>query len=176
MTLKETIQALIKDQIKIQTIAGKVISVNETEMTCDLDLKTAPDMLDVRLRSIIDETKKGILIIPKVGSYVLASIIDNRKESAYVSCFSDIDKIRILTDEIELSGDTFGGIVKSEIVASEINDLKADINSLKQILTTWVPVLQDGGTALKTAVTGWAGQTLVNVVKTDLENDKVKHG
>jgi len=176
MSLKDTILALVKDQIKVQVVTGKIKSVDETKMICDIDLQNAPDLLDVRLRSIIDEQEKGILILPKVGSYVLVGLINNRPESSFVCGYSEVDKIRFLIDEIELSGDDFGGIVKSEKVTEEINKLSSDINQLKQFIASWVPAPQDGGAGLKAILSSWSTSTLQNVVQASLENEKVKHG
>lgn len=174
--IAQAIRKIIQDDIKINVVVGKVKSVDEQKMTCDIDLKTSPDLLDVRLRSVIDEEEKGILIVPENDSYVLAGLIDNNPKSAFVCGFSKVKKIRLLTDEIELSGTDFGGVVKSEVVANQINEIKSDINNLKTIMSSWVITPADGGAALKAAAAVWYAQQLGQVSKTDFENDKVKHG
>jgi hypothetical protein len=176
MEIKELIQTLMKDQIKTQVLVGKIINVDESKMICDIDLQNAPDMLDVRLRAVIDKVEKGILIIPKKGSYVLVGLIDNKKESAFICKYSEVEKVKILCDDIKLGGDGFGGLVKSEKVASEINDLKSDMNTLKNLFTAWAPVTQDGGAALKEIISSWSGKKMKSVMKKDLENKKVNHG
>ena len=38
----------------------------------------------------------------------------------------------------------------------------------------WVPVAQDGGAALKTAVADWSADTLLLTKRSDYENEKIK--
>jgi hypothetical protein len=42
-----------------------------------------------------------------------------------------------------------------------VQELQDDITALKQAFTTWVPVVNDGGAALKGAAASWSGQALV---------------
>ena len=65
MTAKEAIERLVKQHLKMQVVVGKVKSVDETNMTCDVDLQSSPDMLDVRLRSVIDGQALGFWLFPK---------------------------------------------------------------------------------------------------------------
>ncbi len=176
MNIKQTILAIIKEYTPIQVVVGKVVSVDNSLMVCEVEIQGRPSRLDVRLRSVIDEQEKGILIYPKVNSYVLVGLIENKLESSFICGYSEIDKIRLLNCNIELNNDTYGGIVISQRVADELNGIKQDINTLKTVLSTWVVAPGDGGAALKAAAATWAGSQLVIINKTDLENNKVKHG
>ena len=181
MSMKDAIQRMVNEQIKVQVLVGTVKSVDETKMVCDVDLTNAPDLLDVRLRSIIDENDKGVLIVPKKDSHVLVGIIDNRIESAFVLSFSEVEKIRLITDEIELSGNDFGGLIKIEELVSKINRLEDKLNSLVNkhnthihITTATVSATPTVGTIAPTT----SSETPIapNTQKSDLENEKVKHG
>ncbi len=176
MGIKETIQLLVKDLINIQVQAGKVLCVDEKTMTCDIAIEGEPDRLDVRLTSVIDSSEKGILVVPVVGSYVLLGLIDNKEESAFVFRFSEVKSIKLIVDKIQLSGDELGGLVVSEKVTNEVNELKKEINMLKGLFSSWVVAPSDGGAVLKALVTTWAGQNLVAIKKEKIENSKVKHG
>ncbi len=177
MNIREIIHKVIDERQPVQVLAGKVLSVNEQAMTVDLSVPGRADRLDVRLRSVIDGQETGILIYPKIGSYVLVGLIDNRPESSFVVAYSEVEKIRVLgLDLMELNGDNLGGLVISQEVADDLNEIKQDINQLKQIISAWTPVPSDGGAAFKTAATTWAASMLVDTLKTDLENQKVKHG
>ncbi|MDR2894237.1 MAG: hypothetical protein LBU97_02105, partial [Alistipes sp.] len=81
----------------------------------------------------------------------------------------------VVDGKVTVNGGTLGGLVISGNTADKLNALEDDVNQLKQVLTAWVPVPQDGGAALKGAVSSWAGQPLTPTVPTDLENDKITH-
>ena len=62
---------------------------------------------------------------------------------------------------------------------SSINKLENEINKLKQIFTSWAPVPNDGGLALKTEILlqTWNSTPITPITQqSDLENDKIKHG
>ena len=76
---------------------------------------------------------------------------------------------------IEWNGGGNEGLVKVSVATEKLNALEKDVNNLKQLFSTWVPVAQDGGAALKTAVTSWANSRLVESNKNELQNSKIKH-
>ena len=77
--------------------------------------------------------------------------------------------------DVILNTGSNGGMVKVNSLVSKLNTVESDLNNLKTVLSTWVPVPNDGGAALKTAAASWAGQTLTPTQASDLENNKVKH-
>ena len=54
----------------------------------------------------------------------------------------------------EIGGNT-DNLVRYEQTAASINEIKDDINNLKNLLSTWVPVPNDGGAALKAILSGY---------------------
>lgn len=178
MSIKKNIEKLVKDQIKIQVLVGKVKSVDETKMVCDIDLATEPDLLDVRLRSIIDETDKGVLIVPKKDSVVLVGIIENRIESAFVLSFSEVEKIRFITDEIELAGNNFKGLVKVEDLTTKLNNLENAVNGLVSDFNAHTHNAPQAPTGTIPTLPPLvpSSQSLTTTQVSDLENEKVKHG
>lgn len=176
MTIKEIVERLLAEKLKPQIIVGLVKSVDESNMTCVIDVSPSPDLLDVRLRSVIDSNDSGVLVIPKKGSYVLVAIINNMRQSTFICGFSEVEKIRMLSSSIELSGNNKGGLLISEKVTAEINEIKQDLNTLKTVFKTFAPIPQTGGADIKAAAVTWAGQTLTPAKQTDLENKNVKHG
>ncbi len=181
MNTAESIRALIKKN-EFKTFACSVLQVNQSERTCDCrPLNGDADIFGVRLQSDINATS-GLYAKPKIGSNVLVTII--RKNDAFVSLFSDVDNYEIVIGNtsfvmdgstIKMNGGSLGGLVKVQANVSKLNTIENSINSLKQILTAWVPVSNDGGAALKTAITTWAGQALTPTTILDIEDTKVKH-
>ncbi|MCK8520230.1 hypothetical protein M0D21_01555 [Aquimarina sp. D1M17] len=51
------------------------------------------ELHNVRLRANVNGAEEGVIVIPRVGSWVLVSIIDNNDAKTYVSKFSEIDRV-----------------------------------------------------------------------------------
>ena len=75
-------------------------------------------------------------------------------------------KIRIGSD-----GGSWEPIALGTTTDQQLTAIKNDINNLKTALSTWAPVVMDGGTALKAAITTWASTTLTvsSVEASDVE-------
>lgn len=174
--LTEAIRRIVAGQIKPAFVTGKVKSFDSSNYTITVDLNSGIDIEEVRIRSVINDQESGIFVEPVVGSFVLLGLIDNKIESLFVVGYSEVKSYKLNAELIHLNGDANGGLVKSAKVNSEINALKQELNTLKTIFSTWIPVVNDGGAALKTAVATWAGQQLNPGQAGDYENDKVKHG
>lgn len=176
MKLKEAILQLIGQSIKTNVFVGKVVSFESSDWTVEIEIENKVAIDGVRVRSVIDSVEGGILVEPKVGSYVLVCLIDNRIESLFIIGYSEIVKHVLIADEIQFNGDSNGGLVKSEVVSNEIQGLKDDINALKTALSAWIPAPGDGGAALKVAITTYAAEQLLPTIQSDYENNTVKHG
>lgn len=147
---------------------AKVISVDKDKGTCDVHLETDDiDLYGVKLSA--DGSNSGILIVPKVDTYVVVSTIHNDGNQNYLALVGEVD-------EIIMRGGSLGGLVKVQDLTDKLNALEKDLNSLKQVFTAWQPVAQDGGAALKAAAATWSGDQITETKKEDLENDKIKHG
>ena len=175
MSIKTAILAIVKSELKSTLLTGKVVSVDESNMTCEIDLIDAPNIYDVRIRAVIDEVAKGLLILPKIGSVVVIALIDNKITSSTIVKYSEVESIKWICDDIQLNGDSNGGLVISEKVAEQDNVLKQELNDLKQIFTTWVPTVYDGGAALKASLSTWLSP-VTNKSKDYYESKKVTHG
>lgn len=140
----------------------------------------------------------GLCLFPEKGSYVVVGfvadgdagvvLLTEKIESAEIvigdtSAVMDADGVRINTekmsahinrDNIIFNGGDLGGLVKIEDLTKRLNLIENDINKLKTAMSGWVPMPQDGGAALKTAVTSWAGSQLTPTKRSDYENEKVK--
>lgn len=174
--IKETIQRLVAGMIKPAILIGQVKAFSEGDWTITVALNRGGTVEDVRITATIPAGESGIFVEPAIDSYVLCGMIEGKIESLCVLLYTDIVRYRIIaTSVIEWQGDSFGGIVKSEKVHSTDKQIIDEINELKQILTAWAPVPNDGGAALKTALASWATPLPVPA-KTDYENEKVKHG
>lgn len=117
----------------------------------------------------------AMMIKPAVKSNVLIGIIEGDEASAFLLAAEEIAEIEVRTSgKIEVDGGNNGGLVLSAALAKKLNTLEEDINKLKTAVSEWTPVTQDGGGALKTALSGWAGEQLTKTVRDDLENNKIR--
>jgi hypothetical protein len=110
MTKEELIKILGGNNTQ-HTLLGRVISVSG--YTCDVEFDNAPVMLDVRLQSIINDEKKGFVLIPRLQSYVLISPVESLQDIYFVSLTSEIESIITVIDTTSLRVDKDGFLFKS---------------------------------------------------------------
>lgn len=158
---------------KVESVDGRTCTVNPVDGGAAIE--------NVRLNAYSDGDQ-GLVITPKVDTFVIVGMI-SEVDALVLMCY-EIESIEIIAGdtsleitngEILFNGGSNGGLIKISDLVSKINDVENDINSLKQAFFTWVPVVQDGGVALKTATGSWVGQQFVNTQAVDIENTDVKH-
>lgn len=160
-------------QEKIYSIIGTVSNVDEVKRICDVTpLGDEATRFDVRLQSAISK-EVGIVLIPKDGSDVIISFMN--KTQAFVSLTSTLEKILIDTDLVQFNGGDNGGLINIEDLVTKLNTLENDLNTLKTALSSWVPVPNDGGAALKALISTFAAATLTPTLQAELEDINVTH-
>lgn len=99
-----------------------------------------------------------------VGEKRLFSTDENGNEKIFLWLKND--------GTIEFGGNTDNiiGFAQTEL---SIDEIKYDINSLKNILSAWVPVPNDGGAALKAALASYFSQPLIEQI-TNGKKDELK--
>lgn len=174
-------KAVGDDGTRLTVFDAEVKSVDETARTCTIETiggNTPIEINDVRLIPVVDDS---FLIIPAVGSHII--VIYSNKIIPFIVQFSEIKKIILTigksTLDIEdglftFNGGDNDGIPKSKETAARLNKIEDDINKLKQAFTSWTPVPNDGGAALKGAAAAWSGSTLTRTTKDDIKNVKIK--
>ncbi len=172
--LEELIKKFLKRYCRTLNYEGEVISVDELKETCVVKPVDAPELFGVRLKSIIGSTTTRLVIIPKVGSYVTVSVLNNIETETYVTQFSEVEKILTDCENVIYNGGTKGGLVNwpdAKVQLEKTNEvLQAVVDSLKN----WTPVASDGGAALKLYFNTQLGiKTKGNFE--DLEDTRVKH-
>jgi len=152
-----------------------VKSVNSTAKTCDCVsitviedgetyLTTDADFLNVLLMA---NTDTGFYIVPKVGSYVVVTMIE--QFGSYVAMYSSVD-------EIQLNGSNYSGLVKIADLVTKLNNLENKVNDLITFSATHVHSgVTTGGGSSAVSPTPVAG-ALTPTVQANLENLTVKQG
>lgn len=83
--------------------------------------------------------------------------------------------IQFIKDRINMgSANANESFVLGDSQRTQLNNLKAQVDTLINILTSWVPVLTDGGTALKTLFTSSGLPGFPKAVFTNTLSDKIK--
>lgn len=161
MTVREAILKLVDDKFKIETARVCIVqSVNIEEHTAELkSFDTEADLTSVRLQA---DKGTGMLLIPKVGSMVVAVEV-HRFEYAIVM-FSDLDSIQFLDG-------SYGGVVKVESLVSKLNSIENLVNDIK---TKFNAHTHSGNGVVTTSII--TNQSLSITDKDDLQNPLVTHG
>jgi hypothetical protein len=168
----------------LQTFVASVQEVDEEQATITALPVGGPELTDVRLRAAIDGAEDGVILFPEVGSTVLVGIIGNDPDTAFVCRCSVVQKaklkigdstLEISTEGFLMNGGSLGGLINIADLVEKLNAIEQDLNQIKTAFSSWVPVPQDGGAALKTAAGSWAGSTLTQTLQGDLEDTKITH-
>lgn len=176
--MKEIIQKLANTGDEIYAKICEVISVDIENQTADLQpLDGSAEILD----ALIQVAENGVLVEPKVNSLVACVFVS--KELAVIVNHSEIkqfgfqiENISFVAnkDEIQLNGDSFGGVVKAPELKAQVDKNTAILEKIQQVFNSWTTVAQDGGAALKTASSLFT--SLPRADLSNIENEKVKHG
>lgn len=177
--IREILNEIVKNRDEIYSIVAKVIEVDETARTIDVEpLNGDAEIYGVRLQADIESTN-GVVVIPKVDTNVIVTFMN--KSTGFVSLVTDVDKVHIMSeteitidcDDITINGgDNDGLVIVSELV-TKLNNIE---NWISQFATVWSshvhtdPISGSTGTTVSPAPT-----PPTTTVQSDLENDKVKH-
>ncbi|MEG1581345.1 MAG: hypothetical protein RR386_08820 [Bacteroidaceae bacterium] len=196
--IKECLRKLSLEGLKMLSCEACMVKSVE-DNSCTVQSILSEIEYDQVLLQAYPGAQSGMIVTPKVDSVVWMVSIDacNRfvcmcSELEKIDCTMgekvsislneklqiDVEKIscEISKDGLVFNGGKLGGILKIEDVVKKINALEKEMNALKNVFSTsWVPVPQDGGAALKIAATSWAVNMLKETQKSELEDDKIKH-
>lgn len=153
---------LIREKVPVQLVWAQCVS-------SDIDQGTMTAMReDIEYHDVLLGLG-GHLVAPTANSKVLLLVIENKPAATILLHAESITEQRI-------NGKDLGGLVKADELASRLNVLENDLNTLKQVLATWSPVSMDGGAALKALAATWYAQQLTTTTSDQLQNPKVQHG
>ncbi len=147
-----------KIRTAIRKIAGNGSQILQCEVvSVDIPNRTALVKYEAEyIVKLMTSVGDGLLLIPEVGSSV--SVLDGQ-----IIGYSDLD-------EIWLSGQQYGGLVKVSELVDKLNNLENKVNS---VITTFnAHTHASTGSPAVPQLTGTLTPTTIN----DLENPDVKHG
>lgn len=197
--LRNIIRQLAQPDGETVALVCTVDEVDKTARTIDCTpINEGAPLLGVNLQAN-QEADYGFCLFPEKGSFVVVGfvadgaagvvLLTEKIESAEIvigdtSAVMDADGLRFDVGDISahldknavaFNGGDLGGLVKVEALTKRLNTIENDINSLKNVFSSWVVAPQDGGAALKAAAAPWSGSQLTPTKRDDYENKKVKH-
>lgn len=154
-------------------VLATVKEVDEAKMLCDIDPIDEPTIYEVRLTA--QEGSKGLRIVPKVGSWVMAASLYLDEAEWTVVGFSEVDKILLDAQSIVFNGGDNKGLVKVDALVSAINELIQKVNSLETKLAAHTHTATPPGTPTTPPVPPIVPVPMINKTASEFENQKVKH-
>lgn len=189
MTLKEAVQALVKEMIMANARVGTAENVDANKGICDVKLGENLYLFNVRLKAVESDSKQGVTELPKEGAAVIAMMLEGvESQWAIVKC-SEVQSWTVQTssgskievkdnEEVHLNGDKHKGLVILDEVKKNFDEVKKYCESLKTATSSAIKAVGES-----TAASGTAGQSAFDIAMSsssinfsDMENKKVKHG
>ena len=200
MDIRTAIRELSKNDNKM-IIPAIVDKVDNDRRTVDCTpLNDEAPLLGINLQACQGGKHGGVLLVPRKGSHVVVALYDTSGRGCVIlteeierilveinDTIVDITSkgvikfkvkdtiIELTSSGITINGGDNHGMVKVKALTERLNAIEDDINSLKNVFSSWIPGSSDGGAALKAAVATWISNQLSKTSQKDLENDKVKH-
>lgn len=177
------IEILLKKNVPSMVSFGTVTKISSDKQYCTVERENAPTLYKVRLNAIIGQIDSNLTIIPKVGSTVLFSLIDNDCNEAFIlssSCPEEIDikientSLSIKKDQVLINEGSNGGLIKINDLISELGKLSNRVDTIFTGFSKLIPDSPGAGSAGLTAA-------LKAIIASDkenfsnIENSKVKH-
>ena len=134
MDLKAETQAALHDflikRTTVQVLVAKVISVDISTETCDVEDLLGHEYYNVRLRA--QEVSEGLLIVPKVNSNILMGSIGNSDVEHFVISHSEISSFKVTVGNTQYEVDNQGFAIQKggENLKAIISDLITAITTL----------------------------------------------
>lgn len=114
-------------------------------------------------------------IKPKSGSLCLIGILEGKETYSFLINAEQVEDVELNIEQLNINGGDNAGLVKIAELVKRLNAIEKDLNTIKNVFKSWVPVPQDGGASLKTASSNWSGTTMIETKQEDVENDKITH-
>lgn len=148
-------------------------AVDEATRTVEVTMLggQSSNTVHVRLMASVDD---GAFLYPAQNSTV--TILMTEFMEPIIVGYSEIEKIVWLGGDYDFVPVVVHPTDNNKGLLKKINNLENKIKDLQTILgTSWTPVPNDGGAALKVAAATWASTPYILTSQADISHDKIKH-
>ncbi|WP_163401406.1 hypothetical protein [Flavobacterium fluviatile] len=145
--IREGFKNIAKDHGPAVSNIAKVKSVDESTAMCVLEDEDGQEILDVRLRPVLSD-KKSFILVPKVGSYVLAVRVEDDDDWMIIAA-DEVTKVGYYIGNTIIEIDAAGFLFQkeSETLKKIMVDFLAAIKAMSfQVNTTGSATAQTGTT------------------------------
>ena len=144
---------------------GTIKSIDVSERTCIVaPVDGGPDILDVYLEADAGSSdEKGFFVAPAVGSLVIVTWTSN--EEAFLSAYTQIDKVIAKQGEWIFNDGGNGGVIKINEQVKKLNGL------VKELQQELIKI----STGISSAGGAYTPGTISQFTRSDFENELVKH-
>lgn len=138
----------------------------------------------VRLKATINKENEGVIITPKVGSYIIVSGIGNSDQMHFVSMYTEVTAITINMNGQSIvvdkngtvwNGGKNGGFCIVPELKTQLEKLTKRVDDIISAMGKGVPSPGDGGAALIAGINGYLSAITEKEDFSGIENKKVKH-
>lgn len=172
--IRRAFKKMFEAKIPLNCGCFKVKSIEATTCTILIDEEEALEVDGI----LLGFDKSGFIAYPKPGTYVWVIFNEGVQTSGAVVMVEE-------TANADIMGNEFGGLVKVESLVNKVNAIENKVNSLAAKYNTHTHAVSvvtacatGTGSGSGTSATTSAPETgtLQNTTKSDIENEKVKHG
>lgn len=140
--LIELIRKVMIKNMPVMSSTGIVSNIDEDKRVCDIKVSDEITLFECRLNAIIDSYDSNVLIVPKDGSQVAYTLVENQDTNAIVIGYTEIDKVivkigslsvGIEAESVKIDGGDTGKISilnKSQNLSKLLSELIDEINKL----------------------------------------------
>lgn len=183
--VKTIIQEIVSSGGKIQTYAAKVIKINieensshenpEEAYSVNVVRSDGAQIDNVRLKASIQDKEQGVICVPKLNSWVFISIIETTETRAFISQYSEIDKIflRIKNQENNKFFEVQTGVNTTSLLFKKKVEETGDDGQPKTSLKNITSLVFDGEQK-DVAIKFWNDEGEKIVHQTTVAHDKVE--
>jgi len=143
MSLESDLKKAFEEQGKKpnQTFTAIVTKVNNNDTVDVKDITDFP-YEEVRLKASVKELANKLVIYPKVGSYVLVSMIGNDENTLFISAIDEAEKITGIIDQTSFEVDQEGYNInrQNENLKQVLNDFIDEVNKILVVNGTTINV------------------------------------
>lgn len=108
--IRERLRQMASEVGPDNTLIGKVSSVDEDNLVCDIKDDDGLDFYDVRLQPVLDGNE-SVTLFPKVGCWAVAIRLEDSDDFFLIAC-TELDKWRLTVGETIVEQNSNGLLVK----------------------------------------------------------------
>lgn len=167
--LTRAIRFAVRGYIIVEGTVTDVSNV-QSDYTCGVTVGTGSDTVfypSVNLRIVTNE-QSSYFEIPNNNSYCLLMFRDGSISRPQITMIDSVN-------QFIFNGGQLGGLIKITPFLSDFNAVENVLKSLQTAISGWTPVPNDGGAALKVALTEWLTETIPITQRKNIEDTTILH-